>query len=774
MSKTLKGAAWLLVAVMGAFAYATLALRRGEPINSIYILTAALCSYAIGYRFYSNWIAARVLALNDRRATPCEVHDDGRDFVKTNKWIVFGHHFAAISGPGPLVGPVLAAQFGYLPGALWILIGVVLGGAVQDFVVLFMSMRRDGKSLGQMVREELNTAAGVIGLMAILAIMIILLAVLALVVVKALAESPWGVFTVGATIPIAMLMGGYLRGVRVGKVMEASLIGIVLLLLAVWGGRFVHEHTEWAKVFTIKEEGLAWSIIAYGLAASVLPVWLLLAPRDYLSTFMKLGTIFALVLGVFMVLPDLKMPAMSQFVDGSGPVVAGKLFPFCFITIACGAISGFHTLISSGTTPKLVTRESYSRPIGYGAMCLESLVAIMALIAACTLEPGVYLSMNINGEPGATVAKVNALGFPVTVEEMDSLATTIGEKSLFGRTGGAATLAVGMAQIFSRAVGQRWLDLWYHFAIMFEALFILTTLDAGTRVGRYIIQDTLGHLWKPLGETRRVSSNVIASVIMVSAWGYFLIQGVRDPLGGINSLWPLFGIANQLLASIALCLATTVILKMQLARPGDSTGVTQAPGPARPALALITLVPLVWLLSATLTAGVQKIFHQDPRIGFLSQAKNLETKIGAARDRLSQVADMAGRQQVEQELRLNRRLYFNQILDAVVAGVFLVLVVSVVVLSVREWVLLLARRRLATLHETPPVWLPEYALVGERPLSVLGLLALALALAKELSGEAALERAHKTACISESQPVEGQRVYLETTEHRFKGINRCC
>src|SRR6266550_2566246 len=452
MNRFVKHVIWLAIALLGAWAYVVLATRRAAPVNSAYLLIAALCSYAVGYRFYSKWIAARVLALNDRRATPCEVHDDGKDFVKTNKWIVFGHHFAAISGPGPLVGPVLAAQFGYLPGTLWILIGVTLGGAVQDFVVLFCSMRRDGKSLAQMVKEELNTTAGTIGTIAILAIMIILLAVLALVVVKALAESPWGIFTVGATIPIAMFMGGYLRFWRVGKVMEASSIGVICLLLAVWGGKFIYGDAVWSGRFSLSEISVAWSIILYGLAASVLPVWLLLAPRDYLSTFMKLGTIFALALGIFLVVPNLQMPAISRFVDGSGLVVAGKLFPFCFITIACGAISGFHTLIASGTTPKILTRETYARPIGYGAMCLESLVAIMALVAACSLEPGVYLSMNIKGAPAETAAKVTALGFPVTVEQMDQLADTVGEKTLFGRTGGAATLAVGMAGIFHQAV----------------------------------------------------------------------------------------------------------------------------------------------------------------------------------------------------------------------------------------------------------------------------------------------------------------------------------
>lgn len=800
---------WVIVALAGAWAYVTLALHRGERISSAYILIAALCSYAIGYRFYSKWIAAKVLALTDRRATPCEVHDDGKDFVKTNKWIVFGHHFAAISGPGPLVGPVLAAQFGYLPSALWILIGVVLGGAVQDFVILFCSIRRNGKSLAQMVKEELNTTAGVIGLAAIVAIMIILLAVLALVVVKALAESPWGVFTVGATIPIAMLMGGYLRWWRIGKVMEASAIGVVLLLLAVWGGKFVYADREgWGKIFTFGAERLAWMIIGYGFAASVLPVWLLLAPRDYLSTFMKLGTIFALVLGVFVVLPDLKFPAVSQFIDGSGLVVAGKLFPFCFITIACGAISGFHTLISSGTTPKIITREGYARPIGYGAMCLESLVAIMALVAACTLEPGVYLSMNVKGA-GAdaaavaadTVAKVTATGFSVTTEEMNRLADQVGEKTLFGRTGGAATLAVGMANIFAQVTQGRWLDLWYHFAIMFEALFILTTLDAGTRVGRYLIQDVLGNVWKPLGDVKSAGANVLASGLVVAGWGYFLIQGVRDPLGGINSLWPLFGIANQLLASIALCLATTVILKMHLPATTESSGQNTRPVFRHPAFALVTLVPLAWLLSVTMTAGIQKIYHSDPKIGFLSQANVLHEKLPALEQALA-AAKAAGNASAisaaEKAVKTNRTLYFNNVLDAIVAGIFLALVIMIVLLSVREWILLIARRRLAVLHEAPPVWLPEYAVAEGQPLRVFSLLALAFALARELSGEAQLERAQQAAVLCEcARPEHGcearsmkidllgqkrkasarreqEHVYVRTTEERFSRLNRCC
>ena len=564
LKKTNAGIFWFLFALTGAWAYVTLAFRRGEPINSAHILIAAICTYAIGFRFYSKWIATRVLVLNDRRATPCEVHDDGRDFVRTNKWIVFGHHFAAIAGPGPLVGPVLAAQFGYLPGALWILIGAVLGGAVQDFVILLCSIRRDGKSLAQMVKEELNSPAGFIAMLAILAILIIMLAVLALVVVKVLTESPWGIFTVGATIPIALLMGCYMRFARVGKILEASAFGIVLLLLAVWGGKLVYQSPHWSQCFGLRDITVAWIIIGYGVISSSLPVWLLLAPRDYLSTFMKLGTIFALACGILLVLPNLQLPAFTQFADGSGLVVAGKIFPFCFITIACGAISGFHTLIASGTTPKMITREGYARHIGYGAMCCESFVAIMALIAACALDPGVYFSMNVKGDPAATVARVTALGFPVTTEHMDSLAGQLGEKTLFGRTGGAATLAVGMAQIFSGATRGRWLDLWYHFAIMFEALFILTTVDAGTRVGRYLIQGILGRVWRPLGDRRNYRAVPVAAALMVGAWGYFLIQGVRDPLGGINSLWPLFGIANQMLAAIALCLATTIILKMQL------------------------------------------------------------------------------------------------------------------------------------------------------------------------------------------------------------------
>ena len=787
MKKIAANLFWLLLAVAGGWAFAKLATNHDQPISSGYILTAALCTYAIGYRFYSKWIAARVLTLNVRRATPCEVHDDGKDFVKTNKWIVFGHHFAAISGPGPLVGPVLAAQFGYLPGTLWILVGVVLGGAVQDFVILFSSLRRNGKSLGQMLKEEMNSAAGYIAMVAILAILVILLAVLALVIVNTLAESPWGVFTVGATIPIAMFMGGYLRFWRVGKVLEASAIGVVLLLLAVWGGQFVHTHGDLAQKLTFDKETLAWSLILYGLAASVLPIWLLLAPRDYLSTFMKLGTIFALACGILLVLPVLQMPALSRFVDGSGPVVPGKIFPFCFITIACGAISGFHTLISSGTTPKILTRESYARPIGYGAMCLESLVAIMALIAACTLDPGVYLSMNIKGAPETTVAKVSSWDFPVTTDEMKQLAAQSGEKTLFGRTGGAATLAVGMSQIFSKVTNGRWLDLWYHFAIMFEALFILTTLDAGTRVGRYLLQDFLGSVWKPLGDTKKIGANIFVSALMVCGWGYFLIQGVRDPQGGIKALWPLFGIANQLLAAIALCLATTVILKMQL---------KDVVKPGKPVFALVTLIPLLWLLTVCGTAGWQKIFYNEtrpnfPRIGFLQIAQELEEKLPALQTALTAAQSSGDTKAVEPAqlaVHRNRVEHFNNIVDAVVTALFLVLVTIIAAISFREWYMLLSRRRTAVLRESEAVMLPDYAVMESKAVPVMGVVALGLALAKELSGEAHMARAQQAAanCRCEQVSVNllgdkkaacaktTEEIYIEMTEKRFNGVNRCC
>lgn len=801
MKKFLGTIFWLLFALAGAWAYATLAFTRGEPVNSAYLIIAAVCTYAIGYRFYSKWIALRVLGVDNRRATPCEVRDDGKDFVRTNRFVLFGHHFAAIAGPGPLVGPVLAAQFGYLPGALWILIGVVLGGAVQDFVILFSSLRRNGKSLGTMVTEELNSGAGAIAVVAILAILVILLAVLALVVVRALAESPWGVFTVGATVPIALFMGGYMRFLRVGKVLEATAIGVTLLLLAVWGGKLVYQDPHWSRVFGLHDISLAWIIIGYGVVSSSLPVWLMLAPRDYLSTFVKLGTITLLALGILCTLPYLQMPALTQFIDGSGPVVAGKLFPFCFITIACGAISGFHSLVASGTTPKMITRENYARPIGYGAMCFESLVAVMALIAACTLEPGVYLSMNIKGDPAATVAKVSALNFPVTMEQMDSLASSLGEKTLFGRTGGAATLAVGMAHIFSKAVNGRWLDLWYHFAVMFEALFILTTLDAGTRVGRYLLQGVLGRAWRPMGEPKNHFAAPVAAALMVGAWGYFLIQGVRDPLGGINSLWPLFGIANQMLAAIALCLGTTIILKMAFrGRPSEGA---QGAGALRrsPWLVLVTLIPLLWLLAVTFTAGAEKIFSHDPRIGFLAQAKSLEEKsreLQRAHTKTNYdlldfatknhgtmapgevASSIAALQKARDDswnaVAANRTQQFNNRLDAVVACAFLILVAMIVILSVREWILLFSRRKPIVLHESDAVWLPDYALkeAGPNLRTVAGATAIALGLAKELSGESHFERAQQQVCACDCQQHTDQKIFVQITEEKFNGVRRCC
>jgi carbon starvation protein len=778
---------WLAIALLGALGYWTIATQRHEPLNSGYIVIAALCTYAIGYRFYSKWIAARVLTLDDRRATPCEIHEDGKDFVKTNKWIVFGHHFAAISGPGPLVGPVLAAQFGYLPGTLWILIGVVLGGAVQDFIILVASMRRDGRSLGQMVKEELNTFAGAIGIIAILSIMIILLAVLALVVVKALAESPWGVFTVGATIPIAMFMGGYLRFLRVGKVLEVSIIGVVLLFLAVWGGQLVHKDPTWHNLFLIKAEPLAWSVIAYGFLASVLPVWLLLAPRDYLSTFMKLGTIGALAIGTLLVLPNLQMPAISKFVDGSGLVVPGKLFPFCFITIACGAISGFHTLISSGITPKIITRESHARHVGYGAMCLESLVAIMAMIAASTLDPGTYLAMNVAGnDPAATQKIVAASGFtklatdpaqagkyttvPVAVspDDMKALATQMGEVTLFGRTGGAATLAVGMAKIFGEVTRGRWLDLWYHFAVMFEALFILTTLDAGTRVGRYLLQDTLGKFIPKFSDTKSMGAGVIASLLIVIGWGFFLIMGVRDPEGGVKALWPIFGIANQLLAAIALCFATTILIKMQLRRDG----------PLR--IALVTLIPLTVLLTITLTAGAIKVWDDNPKIGFLAAAEaakakipSLEQALAAATQSRSDALEAASK-----ALKTQRTLQFNNTVDAAVTGAFITLVSTIFLLSLYEWSRLISRAKAPTLSETEPVYLPAELVGTSSGPAALGAVALGLAMVKELSGQADVDRAMTRAeacnCIEARTPRGRQNVFLISLDERYRTPRRCC
>jgi carbon starvation protein len=669
----LKYLGWLALAIAGAVAWGVLALHRGETISAAWLVLAAVGTYLLGYRFYSRFLANRVFGLNDRRATPAERLTNGRDFVPTSRWVLFGHHFAAIAGAGPLVGPVLAAQFGYLPGTLWLVFGVVLGGAVQDFIILFGSMRRDGKSLGQMAKEETGPVTGLLAMVAVLAIMVILLAVLALVVVNALKDSPWGVFTILCTIPIAILMGYWMKVWRPGRTLEASALGVALLLVALVGGRYVAASPTLAPYFTASGLTIAYGMIAYGFIASVLPVWMLLCPRDYLSTFMKIGTILLLALGILLVLPPLKLPAVTQFVDGTGPVFAGKLFPFAFITIACGAISGFHALVASGTTPKMLTRESDARLIGYGGMLMESFVAIMALCAAALLDPGIYFAINsplatLGGNAESAAEVIRGWGFTVTPQQIENLATSVGEKTLLGRTGGAPSLAVGMAHIFSNAFGAGLMALWYHFAIMFEALFILTTVDTGTRVGRFMLQELAGQLWRPLGRTSWYPSTVLASGLIVAGWGYFLVQGVLDPLGGINSLWPLFGISNQLLASVALCVGTTILIKSGKAR-----------------FAWVTLLPLAWLLAATLTAGWQKVFADDPRLGFLSHAATIAEQIAAG-------TMEAGR---------GARLIFNDRLDAVVTVAFMVVTVLVLLSSAREWLLILTRRKPAKAKESP-------------------------------------------------------------------------
>ena len=669
----LKRIGWLLVGLVGALAWGVLAIHRGETINAAWVVLAAVGTYLIAYRFYSRFLADRVLGLNDRRATPAERLANGRDFVPTSRWVLFGHHFAAIAGAGPLVGPVLAAQFGYLPGTIWLVFGVVLGGAVQDFIILFGSMRRDGKSLGQMAKEETGPVTGLLAMVAVLAIMVILLAVLALVVVNALKDSPWGVFTILCTIPIAVLMGFWMKAWRPGRTLEASAFGVALLLIALVGGRYVAESAALAPYFTYSGLTIAYGMIAYGFIASVMPVWMLLCPRDYLSTFMKIGTILLLAVGIVLVLPPLKLPAVTQFIDGTGPVFAGKLFPFAFITIACGAISGFHALVASGTTPKMLVRESDARLIGYGGMLMESFVAVMALCAAALLEPGIYFAINaplatLGGNVESAAEVIRGWGFTVTPAQIDGLAASVGEKSLLGRTGGAPSLAVGMAHIFSSAFGQGLMALWYHFAIMFEALFILTTVDTGTRVGRFMLQELAGQIWRPLGRTSWYPSTVLASALVVAGWGYFLVQGVLDPLGGINSLWPLFGISNQLLASVALCVGTTLIIKSGKAR-----------------YAWVTLLPLAWLLAATLTAGWQKVFADDPRLGFLAHAALVAEQVATG----ATSGDMGD------------RLIFNDRLDAVVTITFMVITVLVLLSSAREWILILTRRKPALAKESP-------------------------------------------------------------------------
>jgi carbon starvation protein len=673
-----KLAIWLLVALIGAAAFGGIALNRGESVNSLWFVTAAVCVYALGYRFYSAFVAARVLGLDGTRATPAERFNDGRDFVPTNRWVVFGHHFAAIAGPGPLIGPTLAAQFGYLPGTLWILIGAVIGGCVQDFVILFCSVRRDGRSLGQMARDELGPIGGNAALLGVMCIMIILIAVLGLVVVNAMKHSPWATSTVGATIPIAMVVGIYMRHLRPGRVIEATVLGVSLLLLSVWGGGVIDGMPGVRGWFDYDGPHLAVMVIAYGFAAAVLPVWLLLAPRDYLSTFMKLGTIGALAVAIVILHPEVKMPALTRFVDGSGPIFGGKLFPFVFITIACGAISGFHSLISSGTTPKLLANESDARFIGYGAMMMESFVAIMAMVAATVLDPGVYFAINspagvVGKEAAEAVAKISAWGFPVTVEQMEDLARQMGEATLFARTGGAPSLAVGMASLFASAFGQGLLSLWYHFAIMFEALFILTTLDAGTRVARFMLQDVLGNWIPALGRTSWYPGVILTSGLVVAGWGYLLYIGVIDPLGGINSLWPLFGIANQMLAGIALCVATTILVKAGKLR-----------------FAWVTGAPLAWLLIITTSAAWEKLFSPELRIGFLAHARDLSDKLAAGLLPEDQAAKAP-------------QLIFNDYLDAGLTALFLTVSWILAADMLRVCGLILARKPHPPLSESPHI-----------------------------------------------------------------------
>jgi carbon starvation protein len=670
---------WTILAVVAAIALATIALHRGEHISATWFVLAAGCSYLVAYRLYSAFIAAKLLALDNTRATPSERHDDGRDFVPTNKWVLFGHHFAAIAGPGPLVGPTLAAQFGYLPGTLWLIAGAAFAGCVQDFVILFCSIRRDGKTLGEMAREEVSKRGGFIAQLAVLAIMIILLGVVALVIVNALKSSPWATFTLSATIPIALLLGIYLRFVRPGRVLEASLMGVALVLFAVVAGQWVADSASWSRVFTLSGLALTFAIILYGFAASALPVWLLLAPRDYLSAFIKAGAIFSLAAGILLVRPHVLMPPLTRFVDGNGPVFAGKIFPFCFITIACGAISGFHSLIASGTTPKMIQREGQARFIGYGAMLLESFVGVMAMVAACAMTPGVYFAINspsqiVGASPEAAAQTISNWGYPLSAETMTNLAHSVGEQTLWNRAGGAPSLAVGMAQIFSTTIGgERLLSIWYHFAIMFEALFILTVLDAGTRVGRFMIQELGGRVWKPFGRLNWYPGIVLSSALIVGAWGYFLYQGVVDPLGGINSLWPLFGISNQLLAAVALVVATTILLKM-----------------GRVKWIWVTLLPMAWLMVITMTASYQKIFSANPRIGFLSFANAMTAQIAAGKIPAAKIAE-------------TERVIFNQRLDAAVTAMLAAMILVLLVEALVQWYAILVRDKEPVLHETPYV-----------------------------------------------------------------------
>lgn len=651
---------WLVVAVVGAFALGTLALHRGESINAVWLVIAAVCVYSIAYRYYSLFIAKKVFELNPRRVTPAHRLKDGLDYVPTNKAVLFGHHFAAIAGAGPLVGPILAAQMGYLPGTLWLLIGVVFAGAVQDFTVLFISTRRDGKSLGEMAKEELGSFAGIIVMLGALGVMIIILAVLALVVVKALTNSPWGFFTIAATIPIALFMGVYMRYLRPGKIMEVSIIGFVLMMAAIIFGENIAQ-SSLAPLFTLDGKQLVWALVIYGFVASVLPVWLLLAPRDYLSTFLKIGVIAGLALAIVFTMPDLKMPAVTQFVDGTGPVFKGSLFPFLFITIACGAISGFHALVSSGTTPKLVDNEVDTRAIGYGAMLMESMVGVMAMICATILDPGMYFAINapaalLGTTPETAAAAVQKLGFVITPEALTTLAQQVGESSIISRTGGAPTFAIGMAHILSSIIGsEAMMGFWYHFAILFEALFILTAVDAGTRACRFMVQDTVGIVIPAFKNSHNLVVNMLATLIAVSAWGFFVYQGVVDPLGGINSLWPLFGIGNQILAAMALTLGTAILFKMK-----------------KQQYAWVTVLPTIFLVVTCMTAGWQKIFHENPAIGFLAQANKYSAAL-AKGELIKPAKTMAEMQTI---------VFSNQV-NAVLCGFFMIVLVVMIIASLR-------------------------------------------------------------------------------------------
>lgn len=675
---------WLALAVIGACALGVVALRRGEAINALWIVVAAVAIYLVAYRYYSLFIATKVMQLDPRRATPAVLNNDGLDYVPTNKHILFGHHFAAIAGAGPLVGPVLAAQMGYLPGTLWLIAGVVLAGAVQDFMVLFLSTRRNGRSLGDMVREEMGRIPGTIALFGCFLIMIIILAVLALIVVKALAESPWGMFTVMATIPIAMFMGIYMRYIRPGRIGEISVVGVVLLLASIWLGGQIAADPVWGPAFTFTGVQITWMLVGYGFVAAVLPVWLVLAPRDYLSTFLKIGTIVGLAIGILIIAPELKMPALTQFTDGTGPVWKGTLFPFLFITIACGAVSGFHALISSGTTPKLLDNETNARYIGYGGMLMESFVAIMAMVAASVIEPGVYFAMNsppaVVGADVVSVAQtVSSWGFLITPEQLEAVARDIGEHTILARAGGAPTLAVGIAQILHQVLpGENTMAFWYHFAILFEALFILTAVDAGTRAGRFMLQDLLGSFVPALKRTESWTANLIGTAGCVALWGYLLYQGVIDPLGGINTLWPLFGISNQMLAGIALMLGTVVLIKMKRQR-----------------YMWVTLLPAVWLLICTTTAGLIKLFDPNPAVGFLALAEKYSTALDAGQV-LAPAKDIGQMQHV----------IYNAYTNAGLTVLFLIVVFSVLFFAVKVGYAALGRKE-RTDKETPFQTLPD-------------------------------------------------------------------